>query len=103
MIIILIMRPHVPSRVHNLIRTMEVLAHGTVPAGGQGSATAVCPTGWVATGGGYSGSGNPGVFVYANQPGGGDTPDRWFVAAFNTNPGPNTESINAYVMCARAP
>jgi hypothetical protein len=87
----------------NLLRTTEVLAHGTVPAGGQGSATAVCPTGWVANGGGFSGSGNPGVFVYASQPGGGNPPNRWFVAAFNTNPGPNTESITAFVMCARIP
>ena len=56
---------------------------------------AFCPTGWVATGDGFAGSGDPGVFVYASQPGGGDTPNRWFVAAFDTNPGPNTESLSA--------
>ncbi|HEY7572081.1 MAG TPA: hypothetical protein VH796_12005 [Nitrososphaeraceae archaeon] len=65
--------------------------------------TATCPKGWVATGGGFSGSGAPGVFFYASQPSGGDTPNGWFVAAFNTNPGPNSEAVNAQVICARAP
>ena len=70
----------VPSRVPNLMRTMEVLAHGTAPPNGQGSATAFCPAGWVATGGGFSGSGSSGVFFYASQPTGGVPPNAWFVA-----------------------
>jgi hypothetical protein len=90
-------------RGHNLIRVMEVIAHGTAPPNGQGSATAFCPAGWVATGGGFAGSGASGVFFYASQPSGGNPPNAWFVAAFNTNPGPNSQSITAYVMCARAP
>jgi len=93
----------VHSRVPNLIRTMVVRADGTVPANGQGSATAVCPTGWVVTGGGFAGSGAPGVFVTANQPSGDDPANAWFVAAFNTNPGPNSQSIIAYAVCARVP
>jgi len=91
----------VHSRVPNLLRTTEVLAHGTVPPNGQGSATAFCPTGWVATGGGFSGSGSSGVFFYASQPTGGVPPNAWFVAAFNTNP--VGEAINAFVICARVP
>jgi hypothetical protein len=92
------------SSGHNLIRTMEVIAHRFAPPNGQGSATASCPTGWVATGGGFSGSGAPGVFFYANQPTGGNPPNAWFVAAFNTNTNSiNNEAVNAYVMCARAP
>ena len=74
------MQPQYPSQVPNLLRTTEVLAHGLVPPNGQGGANAVCPTGWVTTGGGYSGSGNPGVFVYASQPGEGNPPNAWFVA-----------------------
>jgi hypothetical protein len=93
----------IPHRAPNLIRTMEVTAHGSAPPNGQGSATATCPTGWVATGGGFSGSGAPGVFFTASQPGGGDPPNSWFVVAFNTNPGPNSEAVNAQVICARAP
>jgi hypothetical protein len=91
----------VNSRVPNLLRTTEVLAHGTVPPNGQGSATAFCPEGWVATGGGFSGSGSSGVFFYASQPAGGVPSNAWFVAAFNTNP--VGEAINAFVMCARVP
>lgn len=89
---------------HNLIRTMEVIGHGVLPANGQGSVTAVCPAGWVVTGGGYYGSGSPGIFVYADRPYAAlpDTPpDTWLVAAFNTNS--NLESISADAICARAP
>ena len=74
------------GRVPNLIRTMEVTAHGSAPPNGQGSATATCPTGWIATGDGFSGSGAPGVFFTASQPSGGNPPNSWFVVAFNTKP-----------------
>jgi hypothetical protein len=83
---------------HNSIRVISVNAHTSIPAGGQNGVTAKCPPGYVVTGGGFAGSGAPGVFVYQSLPD-GVPPTGWFVGAFNTTP--DNEAITAIAMCAR--
>lgn len=83
----------------NLIRVMEAQADVHVPAnGGQAGVTAYCPTGWVATGGGYLTPSAAGVFVYLSEP---SAPNGWFVAAINTTP--DSQDLIAKAMCARVP
>ena len=83
---------------HNSIRVISVRVRTFIDAGGQGSAIANCPTGWVVTGGGFAGSGQPGVFVYENHPD-GNPPTGWTASGFNTSP--NNQVWNVYVVCAR--
>ena len=69
-----------------------------VVAGGAGSSTIFCPSGWVSTGGGYT-KGLPGN-VYVNAPASNSAGTGGWMAAVD-NPGVDATSIKAFTRCAR--
>jgi hypothetical protein len=76
----------------------------TVPVGANGRATAVCPDGMAATGGGGAFTGASGLNIQRSYPSDGNDFRAGFTAwEFQVrNQSANTQNIRAYVICANA-
>src|SRR4051812_46334749 len=79
----------------DVVNRQVVTSSFTVPSGQGWDTVASCPSGKVATGGGYCATGDPNLMIDYNRP---TTGQGWHVHA--TNWTTITRTITAYVVCA---